>query len=288
MFKNFVSGSFKAVCVCLAGCGLGFSAAAQAVSFDQIRENCANTTVEPTHLSASAYPEGSPAQIPQGPDLTKAWWMLLTRVTNATEVAHRCVAFELAAAQSLRERKTTEAGIFKRAARVSLLTLRDQASAEIQDILRAGRASAVSNDVIPECAVPLEVGGYVVQLPNSGQIIANAGGFQVELPLFEVHLPVNDTWRTAADESIALRTAKSEPKDVQFTVRYPSHSETYELTPSELRITISADAPRIRIRSIHRSLKFEGAAWREIDGGFECDFVALPARAVLLKPDPRR
>lgn len=281
MFKNFITCSLKAVCVCLLSCGFCVSAPAQGVSFDQIRENCANATVEPTHLSASAYPEGSPAQLPQVPDLTNAWWMLLTRVTNATEVARRCVAFELTAAQRLRERKTTEAGIFKRAARLALLAFRDQASVEINDILKAAGASAVTNDVIPECATPQEVGGYVVQLPKSGQIIANAGGFQVELPLFEVHLPVNDTWRAAACEPITLRTAKSEPKDVQFTIRYPSHSETYELMPSELRITISADAPRIRIRSALRSIKFEGADWREIDGGFECDLISLPARAIL-------
>ncbi|MFA0751220.1 MAG: hypothetical protein SLRJCFUN_001623 [Candidatus Fervidibacter sp.] len=250
--------------------------------------------------------------------------------------AMQCVTYEIWARRKWREGDKVAARAFKRAAHLALQSVKRwvRPSGELWIVknrfdpaLRHGFESysfhsqynllaasmlatawLFADEQIPEGACPVDVGGFVIHLPDFHKVIANAGGLFVEIDtaadpnynstgLLRVHrkdvdglvgpsdgaaakdepLAVGVAWREGDRwqplaglgqgqiAHVAVTAHEQTPQRVVFTVRYEVNrttvrtvSETHELTPTCVRVTVSVDGAVDRLLVRFPALAFDG------------------------------
>lgn len=263
------------------------------ILIERMRTNCAQASFEPTTVTRTNYLEAITRMTGEKDFATgrlkelaaiatngfgglreeSAWQILLeeppiptvlTRsIFGGSNAAAFCAMFEALAKKKFNDRRTTEAGIYKRAAHLwaQSLPASDRNNVELACL---ASAALEANDIIPETAAPCEVGGYVFRSRSSRQdILANAGGFAVNVRSLSKQLaiavPVNDTWGRLSDIPVASQiyhVGVEEPAHVAFSVRdYKGEQgiievrSDYDLTARRLTVktTIDGDVSHFRL-----------------------------------------
>lgn len=215
--------------------------------------------------------------------------------------AQQCVTYELWAAHCQREGDPTAARAGKRAARLALESIRrwTRPSGELWIVknrfdpaLRHGfegysfhsqynllaasmlaTAWLCADDTIPEGAAPADVGGFVVELPEFHKVIANAGGFYLEIDtaadpkynstgLIRLHRRGVDSLVGPTDSSpiavAPLAVGVAWPEDDHWQPLaglgqghiHATHLTLLHTEPEEVRFSVRYDLDRPHLRSL--------------------------------------